>query len=297
MKLLLICFSAFALFCDVHAGFCDNNPGRHCRYKDGYGLVATYCSCTYKRRRLSKKKYSGYKSYSKAKFKYSGSKLKRDCDSVNDVRCYDGCNTGRCLTSFEVCATTALNNVAWNGHNLKDTCPSVVLPSHKTWKNRVTNSDAIEQGYLQRTVGANTAWSKQILLPKFYATDAKGIEEINKVWDTNCKTDDVRKMNCLTNFPKCVGNVGIKGAGSNGDCLNYCKKVMLCVTEVQAACVDNNKEDLTKCNKFGTFGPKGGNVDCNALCKENQNDYNRDAGSTLGLFMSVAIACTIAVIM
>merc|ERR550537_244344 len=99
MKLLLICFSAFALFCHVHAGFCDGKMGKYCRVKD-HQTVSTWCSCKYKykRRFLSKSKGSA----------------KRDCDSVSDQPCTNGCNKGFCLSASQVCATTALDEVAYN---------------------------------------------------------------------------------------------------------------------------------------------------------------------------------------
>merc|ERR1719263_177385 len=97
-------------------------------------------------------------------------------------------------------------------------------------------------------------------------------------------------MNCRSYFPKCVNNVG-----SNSECLAHCKSAMLCVTNIQAACVaayTASNDAATKCNQYGNFGPRGGQVDCTQLCKEHQNDF-LSAGSTLGSFMSVAIAFAI----
>jgi len=304
MKLLLTCFSAFALFCHVHAGFCDGKSGKYCRYKDGF-LVSTWCSCKYKRRRfLSKYKGGKYKGY-KSKIKYSGSSLKRDCDSVEDRRCFNGCSgctsgcSGVCLAASQVCATITLDNVDYNDgqkiHKLTTTCPMVTKFPYKTWKDRQLNSDAKELGYLRDTVNANNAWSKAVLLPKFYANATKGVSTVaavNAAWDANCKATDMQQMNCRTYFPKCLYN-----RGDNSECMTYCSKAMECVRKVRAACVDANKKDPSNCKQFAAFGPRAGSDNCADLCREYQNDYVADAGSTLGSFMSVAIAFAITFIM
>lgn len=295
--MLFICFSAFALFCHVHAGFCDGKSGRFCRTKDGYGLVSTYCSCKYKRRRLSKSKKSYSKSYSK--IKYSGSSLKRDCDSVEDRQCMNGCGSGVCLSAAQVCATSALNEVALSDgnkiHKLTTTCPMVTQFGYKSWKDRQQNTDTKELKYLEMTVNTINAFSKTNLLPKFYANGTKDDTKtvVGKAWDANCQTitSDVQQMNCRSYFPKCVGN-----KGSNSECTAYCNKVMQCVDKVNSACVAANK-DPTNCKPYATFGPRGGSQNCALLCKEYQNDYVVDAGSTLGSFMSVAIAFAVTFIM
>jgi len=297
MKLLLTCFSAFALFCHVHAGFCDDKSGRFCRTKEGYGLVSTFCSCKYKRRRLSKKK-SSYGSYSKYKYK----SLKRDCDSVEDRPCTNGCGGGVCLSASQVCATTALNELALhdgsNVQKLSTTCPMVTQLTYKTWKDRQQNTDPKELVYLKNTLNANNAWSKANLAPKFYANATKGDstpDAVSKAWDANCKSikTDVQQMNCRSYFPKCVLN-----RGSNSECIAYCNKAMQCVKAVKAACDAANTKDPTNCKPYPDFGPRGGEPDCALLCKENQNDFVKaSTGSTLGSFMSVAIAFAISFIM
>jgi len=286
MKLLLTCFAAFALFCHVHAGFCDDKSGRYCRNKDGV-TVSTWCTCKYKskRRFLSKSKYK--------------SSMKRDCDSVSDRPCGNGCSGGYCLSANEVCATTTLDNVAYSEggktYSLTDVCPVVTTSPFKTWKDRQQNTDASEIPYLKKVVRDNTAWLKANLLPKFYnETGTLGVPLIEKAWKDNCdnKRNDIKQMNCLSYFPKCVNN-----RGSSSLCIAHCKSAMTCVDKVFEACKAANQDNYEEiCKQFSNFGPRGGVSDCEAMCKENQNDFV-SAGSTLGSFMSVAIAIAIAVIM
>jgi len=301
MKLLLTCFFAFALFCRVHAGFCDGKAGRYCRIKD-FKMTSTLCTCTLKskRRFLSKKKSSKSSKSSYSKYKYKGTSFKTDCDAFSDTPCDHGCEASRggCLTPRQVCATATLNDVTYNDgttvHRLSNICPSVTRSPFKTWKNRQLNSAGAEMAYLQRMVAANKAWSKATLLPKFYAATAQGIPAIQKAWDDNCNTVDITQMNCLSYFPKCNAN-----RGDNAGCVNHCQSAMTCVTKVQTACMDANQADSTLCNQYSTFGPRAGIVNCDTLCKENQNDKDlySSPGSTLGSFMSVAIAIAIAIIM
>jgi hypothetical protein len=175
----------------------------------------------------------------------------------------------------------------------------VTQSGYKTWKDRQQNPDTDEIKYLQSTVSTNKEWSKANLLPQFYANGTKGEstpDAVNKAWDTYCKTitTDVQQMNCRAYFPKCVGN-----RGSNTECIAYCNKAMQCVKEVNNACAAANTKDPTNCKPYSTFGPRGGSQDCAMLCKDYQNDYVRasSAVSTLGSFMSVAIAFTITFIM
>ena len=152
--------------------------------------------------------------------------------------------------------------------------------------------------YLKNTLNANNAWSKANLAPKFYANATKGDstpDAVSKAWDANCKTikTDVQQMNCRSYFPKCVLN-----RGSNSECIAYCNKAMQCVKAVKAACDAANTKDPTNCKPYPDFGPRGGEPDCALLCKENQNDFVKaSTGSTLGSFMSVAIAFAISFIM
>lgn len=171
---------------------------------------------------------------------------------------------------------------------------------YKTWKDRQQNPDTKELGYFKTFLDANKAWSKASLVTKFYANATKGDstpDVVNKAWDANCKTitADVNQMNCRSYFPKCVGN-----SGSNSECIAYCNKAMQCVKAVKAACDAANTKDPTNCKPYPAFGPRGGQPDCALLCKEFQNDFVRaqaSTGSTLGSFMSVAIAFAITFIM
>merc|ERR1712187_109957 len=159
-------------------------------------------------------------------------------------------------------------------------------------KNRVENSDAKEQEFLQQVVAGNTAFSKAVLLPKLYESTALGKDAIEKAFDTNCKADDVAKMNCYRYFPKCENK-----KGSNADCQQQCTKVMACVSSVEAACLTANPGNEAVCKKYTTVGPYGGSVDCYSVCAEYQPD-NISAGSFLTPFMNIAFAMmTIAFIM
>lgn len=266
---------AFTMFCRVHAGFCDGKSGHYCRTKSS-GSYSTYCVC---------------------KYKTKNGKTERDCDNKGETFCTNGCSGGYCLSAHKVCASAPLSDVGYDdgtkSYSLSQSCPAVTQTTYLTWKD-VQTSASTKQANLKKMVEVNKEWSKESMLSKFYSSSAKNatrknvtLGKVAQAWDQNCKSEDVKQMNCRVFFPKCVGNKGY-----NTECITYCNKAIECINQVQSACQSANPDDPSACTKFSDWGPEQGNTDCNRLCDRNQNDHVFSAASinAAGSFAAVAVA-------
>lgn len=301
---------AFTMFCRVHAGFCDGKSGHYCRTKSS-GSYSTYCVCKYKTKNGKTERDCDNKGET---FCTNGCSVgyclsaHKVCASapLSDVGYDDG--TKSYSLSQSCPAVTQTTYLTWkdvqtsNLHLLARTC--LILSTHSilrmfTLKFIVAITICLigastKQANLKKMVEVNKEWSKESMLSKFYSSSAKNatrknvtLGKVAQAWDQNCKSEDVKQMNCRVFFPKCVGNKGY-----NTECITYCNKAIECINQVQSACQSANPDDPSACTKFSDWGPEQGNTDCNRLCDRNQNDHVFSAASinAAGSFAAVAVA-------